>query len=108
MAFTVTAVLVIGILFALYFVFARAWLFYHAEQALYCVAEERPGKVCRESLMRNLRRFLPWGDVQLLALDKLPAGAVIRMRWRIKEYSLPVHRKLDLSWSRRSRFSPSL
>ena len=51
----------VGLLLAAYVLFARAWIQYQGEQALYCAAEGQSPMQCRLSLDAQLRNFLPWG-----------------------------------------------
>jgi hypothetical protein len=83
--------------------FARAWLLYQSEQALYCVAEKRPSHVCRINLSNSIIRFLPWGSLSVQQLAESPNGGTLQISWGIKNYVIPIRRSLDLSWSMRSR-----
>lgn len=45
-----------------YGLFARAWIDYQADQALFCSAEVEHAD-CAQSARNRLRRLLPWGDL---------------------------------------------
>jgi hypothetical protein len=103
--FSVLAILVSGILLAAYLMFARAWLTYQSEQALYCVAEKQSPAHCRHGFQQRVTRFLPWGTLQIRSLAGTVSGAFINVRWQLNGFVVPIQRKLDLSWSRGSRSS---
>lgn len=96
-------VFVSGALLAAYLLFARAWVLFHAEQALYCAAERKPAHHCRARLKDKVSSALPWGTLQISALAGEPAGARLHAQWTFKKFHVPIRRKLDLSSSKRSR-----
>lgn len=62
--FLVLVTLVSGVLLATYLLFARAWIQWRSEQALYCMAVEQHDGLCRRQLNETVAEFLPWGDAR--------------------------------------------
>lgn len=80
-----------GLLLAAYLLFARAWIQYQSEQALYCAAVESPG--CRRQLEDQVRRFIPWGNI---SSDVHSSGTnwSAEVRWNYQDYSFRVAKDL--------------
>lgn len=102
--------LVSAFLLTSYLMFARAYILYQAEQALYCVAEQAAPGDCRAQLRARVTRTLPWGDLRIDTLEPLGHGAWMVAHWRLApvaqpslQFQLKVRRKLDLSTSKYSR-----
>jgi len=103
-------ILVAAILAAGYLLFARSWVLYQSEQALYCVAERQPSAHCASKMRGQVQRFLPWGELRIVSLIRANAGGEVRARWTLQSrwsapFRITVNRKLDLSLSKRSRLS---
>jgi len=96
----VLAVFVSGLLLMVYLMFARAWIQYQSEQALYCLAEARPVSRCRKQLEQRLSRLLKWGHPGVLRLTTYDRGRgvdvwTVEAEWKIKAYNLRVKKQLD-------------
>lgn len=87
-------IFVMGLLVAAYLLFARAWIQYQTEQALYCLAEQRTPLNCKAQLQARLERFLPWGETwsQLQNSNDEWSATV---HWNYQNYSFHVAKKLN-------------
>jgi hypothetical protein len=85
---------VAGILAAAYLIFARAWLQYQGEQALYCLSEARPVYACRRRLETKLSGALPWGKAGALDLSSRDDVWKVRVEWKIRGFRLQVRKEL--------------
>lgn len=92
-------VFVTGILLGVYLIFARAWMQYQSEQALYCLSEGRTEFICRRSLEKKLDAALMWGRLGSARLDSSTRGMNeywnAEVRWKIGKYHLKVTKRLD-------------
>lgn len=87
-----------------YLWFARGWIQYQSEQALYCLAESRPEVMCRRALKANVARFLPFGKVRNLGYsnERGRFGVKLDWKWEVKwdqkkfGYNVRVDKKLDM------------
>ncbi|NJL23914.1 MAG: hypothetical protein HC902_01150 [Calothrix sp. SM1_5_4] len=93
-AVAVIAIFLAGVLLGGYLLFAKVWLEYQGEQALYCLAERRSGTLCRMLLRRKFERFLPWGRVAALSL-RTERNWHLDLEWRLGGYVLRVRRELS-------------
>jgi hypothetical protein len=101
----VEAVVTTGFLIALigatlcaaYAAFARAYLEYRAEQALYCLGERRPPPVCGARLRSTIQRTLAYGRLGRLTLIDGRDAWRVRFEWRLGH----VIFRLDKALSRR-------
>ena len=88
-----------GILLATYLIFARAWIQYQSEQALYCLSEAKPVLVCRRNLEKKISAALMWGRPGDLRLNSGTRGKneiwSSEVQWRIGKYQLSVRKQLD-------------
>ena len=85
---------VTGILAAAYLIFARAWLQYQGEQALYCLSEARPAFTCRRQLEKKLSGALPFGKAGALDLSSRDDVWKVRAEWKIRGFRLQVRKEL--------------
>ena len=90
----VFAVLVSGLLLATYLLFARAWIQWCAEQALYCTAVDPSAGRCRQQLESSLREFLPWGEVHAFVSQGRQPWTV-EVRWRYGDFGFQTRRMLN-------------
>ncbi len=94
-----------GALITAYLAAGRSWIYFQSEQALYCLSEERPPAVCRERFTRQVKRFLPWGEMSLRLEGEGPFE--VRVIWRLgRKFDFALHRRLDLRSSALSRSYP--
>lgn len=90
----VFAVLVGGLLLATYLLFARAWIQWCAEQALYCTAVEQMSGPCRRQLESSVREFLPWGEVHSFVSQGRQPWTV-EVKWRYGDFGFQTRRRLS-------------
>ena len=88
------AAFVAGLFLAAYLLFARAWIQYQAEQALYCVVEERGSIHCHAQLQSQLEKFLAWGQSHSRVSGR-GANAEVEIEWKYQNYAVKVHRELN-------------
>lgn len=90
----VITVVVGATLFALYAHFARAWLEYTSEQALYCLSEGRGDQICRANLRRDALR-IPFVTLTDARLVRRRDSCLITVRWRIRTYEFQLVKALN-------------
>lgn len=88
-------IFVVGFLLGAYLMFARAWLQYQSEQALYCLAEGKPVAVCRRDLAMKVSAALPWGALESSRLVTSARGWEVEVRWRFQQFDFVITRQLD-------------
>jgi hypothetical protein len=102
----VLTVLVSGILLATYLLFARAWMQWQSEEALYCAAVGQGASVCQRTLEDRVREFLPWGTVQARVWTA-ESGWYAEVRWKYSQFAFHERKALtpkmivgnrDLRW----------
>ncbi len=91
--FTTLLVFMFGILLGAYFIFARAWIQYQSEQALYCMAEGRLS--CRQQLRTKLKAALPFGEEQRIELSSQNDLWKTKVEWKIQGYKISVMKDLS-------------
>jgi hypothetical protein len=88
-----------GLLAVCYLLFARAWIQYQSEQALYCLSEGTRTSTCRSTLEKNLARFLPWGELKNVVVfeerDQWRVQLQWRTGWQWPNYAISVHKHLS-------------
>ena len=91
-------IFIAGISIGVYLIFARAWMQYQSEQALYCLGEAKPAFICRRFLERKLESGLPWGRLGKMQLNSVARGQHqkwnIEVEWKIRNFTLRVHKEL--------------
>ena len=96
---SVLSVLVSCLLIVSYLLFARAWIQYQSEQALYCLAENQPAYACRHQLEKALRRCLPYGELRDLTVFTTNARWNVNLQWRTgwdwPHYVMKVQKQLS-------------
>lgn len=105
-AVLVAAFFVGGVLLGAYLWFARAWIEYQSEQALYCVAEARPAPHCRRRLHERLNGFLPYRDSLQTTLQSGRENWKLRLEWKWNGYR--IHLEKELSTRRMQKAAVSL
>jgi hypothetical protein len=89
-------VFVTGLLFAAYLIFARGWIQYQGEQALYCVNESRPVSICRRELAGRLNRFLPWGRLGDVDLRFQGDTGKLDIKWVIEGFTIRISKRMSM------------
>jgi hypothetical protein len=92
----VVLVFVMGLLFAAYLMFARGWIQYQGEQALYCVNEARPASVCRRELAGRLTQFLPWGKLGNIDLRFQGDKGKLDIKWVIEGFTIRISKQMSM------------
>jgi hypothetical protein len=92
----VVLVFVLGLLFATYLIFARGWIQYQGEQALYCVNESRPVAVCRRELAGQIKQFLPWGKLGNIDLRFQGDKGKLDIKWVIEGFTIRISKQLSM------------
>jgi len=87
-------VFVSGLLLAAYLLFARSWIQYHSEQALYCVSEGHSSAQCKFQLKEKLERFLPWGDTSVY-LNGGDDHWHVEVTWKYRGYAFHLRKELN-------------
>jgi apolipoprotein N-acyltransferase len=91
-------VFIVGIFLGVYLIFARAWIQYQSEQALYCLSESKPAFVCHRGLQNKLASSLPWGRVGKTQLSSTTKGKHqnwnVEVEWKIRDFKLRVRKQL--------------
>src|ERR1044072_1779965 len=96
MSFTVLAAFTIGLLTGCYLLFARGFIEYESEQALYCLAEGQPSFICRSRLRDSVARYLPFGSMSRAGLGTDTRGLWdVDVEWQWSNYRVQMHRKLS-------------
>lgn len=95
-----------GFLLVGYLIFARAWLQFQGEQALYCVATRHPAYVCERRLRARVDEALPWGRLTVAYVNADADNWRMEMEWLLPATNTRLHlRKLlrlkDLSAGRK-------
>ena len=93
---SVVLVFVIGALFAAYLMFARGWIQYQGEQALYCVNEARPVPLCRRELSNKINQFLPWGKIGNIDLRFQGDKGKLDIKWVINGFTIRISKQLSM------------
>lgn len=97
--FATLVLFTMGLLTGVYLIFARAWIQYQSEQALYCLSEAKPVVLCRRSLEKKLTGALPWGQVGPLSLHSSTVGKneqwKVDVEWKFQRVSLKIAKELD-------------
>lgn len=83
-----------GMLLAGYLMFARSWIQFQSEQALYCVAQTPRPWNCHEKLKMQLKRFLPWGDVWA-NIESQDSNWTVEVKWSYSDYSFHLKKELN-------------
>ncbi|HMN68027.1 MAG TPA: hypothetical protein PKC28_05760 [Bdellovibrionales bacterium] len=96
-------VLVTMLLVVFYALFARAWIGYQSEQALYCAAEGRPPPICKARWKSRLENFLPWGRVERLRLGKGRDKWNSEIVWTVERFRYRSARELGIRAIARNR-----
>jgi hypothetical protein len=86
--------LVVGLLLAAYLLFARAWIAYQSEQALYCSLQMQSASGCQIQLESQLRDFLPYGEIQT-RVTGINNNWLVEVQWHYREYQMLTRRRLD-------------
>lgn len=94
--FAVLLVFVAGLLLAAYLMFARAWIQYQGDQALYCISESRPASVCRKQLTTKLNQFLPWGKAGRIDLRFNNDKGKLDIKWNIQGFTIHIAKQLSV------------
>src|SRR5690242_14548712 len=89
-------VFVSGILLAAYLMFARGWIQYQGEQALYCVNESRPVSVCRRELAGSINQFLPWGKLGNIDLRFQGDKGKLDIKWVIEGFTIRISKQMSM------------
>lgn len=78
--------LLLGAFAALYLSFAKIWLHRSAREAAVCLASPTPPSRCRVKLERTLALGLPFGRVEILALqsDRFSTRASVQVQFNSK------------------------
>jgi hypothetical protein len=108
-AAAVAGVLVVftaGVLMTIYILFARAWLQYQSEQALYCLAERRGTAACRSLLSARARALLPYGNLTTMDLRAEHGRWIAEVRWEWQGYALHFSKRLTPALILRNRALP--
>jgi hypothetical protein len=84
--------IVSGALLVAYFLFARSWIQYQSEQALYCAAQSHWD--CKYQLQEKLQQFLPWGQTQVQVQGNNQLWTV-EVQWKYRDYSFHLHKELN-------------
>jgi hypothetical protein len=91
-------VFIVGICLGVYLIFARAWMQYQSEQALYCLSESKPAFICRRALEKKLLAGLPWGRLGKMQLSTAEKGKHqnwnVEVEWKIRTFTLSVRKEL--------------
>jgi len=82
-----------GILLAAYLFFARAWIQYQSEQALYCAAQSRISVPCKHQLEEKLKQLLPWGDSSV-TIQASSDKWIVEVLWKNRGYSFHLLKEL--------------
>ena len=88
-------VLVTVTLVAAYLAFARAYLEYRTEQALYCLAERRHRTGCAEGLRRAVNGTLAFGRIQKMRLVETRDTWKVELTWQIHDFVFRFDKTLD-------------
>ena len=91
---TVLTAIVSVTLFAAYAHFTRAWLEYTAEQALYCLSEDREVRRCRLILERQVER-VPFLHVSGVHLARRRENWRVNVRWRFGQRRFQLVKSLS-------------
>jgi hypothetical protein len=102
----VLAVFAAGVLMTVYLLFARAWLQYQTEQALYCLAERRGTAVCRSRLSDRARAFLPYGNFRTMDLRAERGRWIAEVGWEWQGYTLHLSKRLTPGLILKNRVLP--
>jgi hypothetical protein len=92
----VLLVFVAGALLAAYLMFARAWIQYQGDQALYCMSESRPTVVCHKRLRAKLNQFLPWGQFGRIDLSFHGDKGKLDIKWVIQGFTIHIAEQLSI------------
>ena len=92
--FLLLTVLVSGLLLATYLLFARVWIQWRCEQALYCMAVEQRDGLCRHQLTESVQEFLPWGESHF-ALFGGNGRWNVEGQWRMGSYYIQIQKSFD-------------
>lgn len=91
---SVLAMLVAGLMITTYLLFARAWVSWQSEQALYCAAVRPRAERCERDLVAKVREFLPWGRARAHVGGLGP-------RWEVEVWwqwnSIRIHERRELT-----------
>ncbi len=97
-AITALLVFIVGIWIGVYLIFARAWMQYQSEQALYCLSESKPALICRRALQKKLVTGLPFGRLGRMRLSSAAKGKHqnwnVEVEWKIRTFTLSVRKEL--------------
>jgi hypothetical protein len=84
----------VGLLSVAYLLFARAWIGYQSEQALYCAAEMALTSSCQKDLQSRLQRFLPWGEVTT-QVESHSGQWLVEVQWQWRKYVFHLRKVLN-------------
>lgn len=96
-------IFVSGLLLSAYLIFARSWIQYQSEQALYCLAESRSYEMCRRKMEQKLDRALPFGQTHFVRLSGGGDLWKVDVRWKIHDFEIKIRKQLSVRQILRSR-----
>lgn len=85
---------VAGLLFAGYFIFARAWIHYQGERGLFCAAHERGAEVCARELRSRITRVMPLGELESVRFRTGHEEWTLEIIWNINDRRLHLQKRL--------------
>lgn len=92
----VLAVFAAGFIFAAYFMFARSWIQYQGEQALYCVSEKRPAAACKRELTGKINQYLPWGKIGDIDLYFRGDKGKLDIKWVVHGFTIRISKQISM------------
>lgn len=79
-----------------YLGFARAWIGYQSDQALFCLAEGESQFHCRRMIEKSVQRFLPFGELRRVQLDSFNDQWRATIDWQWTQFH--IKRQKILKW----------
>lgn len=74
--------------------FARAWIGFQMDKALFCLAEGTQQWECEKSAKQAMNQFLPFGQIRLLNLQTQPDRWQAKVAWEWNEIHLLKEKSL--------------
>ena len=83
-----------GLMLSAYILFARTWIQFQSEQALYCAAQTDSTSTCRYQLQEKLAQFLPWGNVNV-QIQGSDQKWIVDVVWTFQDFAFRMHKELS-------------